>query len=86
VYRLTAMLAACGRLSEARHRFRDALPALPQPGTALRDFERLRAGTLLDRATRTHELVCLYRRGALYRRRSTTVATARAADRVELLP
>lgn len=28
-YRLTAMLAACGRISEARQRFRDTAPALP---------------------------------------------------------
>jgi hypothetical protein len=28
-YRLTAMLAACGRISDARQRFRDTAPALP---------------------------------------------------------
>ncbi|MET7397376.1 hypothetical protein ABZS66_28210 [Dactylosporangium sp. NPDC005572] len=86
LYRLTAMLAACGRREEARRRFRDAEPALPPPGTPARLGERRHAAAVLDDASRAHDLVCPHQRGARYRRRSAPAAAVLPIDRAMLLP
>ncbi|MET7394235.1 hypothetical protein ABZS66_12145 [Dactylosporangium sp. NPDC005572] len=86
VYRLTAMLAACGRHDEARQRFRDAIPALPPAHTPQRFAERAEARLVLEQTCRGHDLVCRRQVGARYRRRPAPTGAVRAVTCAELLP